>query len=675
MSVYLLVLLVAISTAQLFLFSRPLNINSLPVSVSPFYSISLSSSRLLILSRSVDVSSLTSFHLHLLTFDHAFITTSTTLFSPSNCITQIHFSFHPLDFQTSNLSFVHLKTGLLSILSEDIILIAFEFYSSNLNNQFDQLSLKVFSLLNLQESNTFEFSIENDLMSLYFNEFSLEQDQSIIANITITHNSNQCTTEFPHEAQFNSIVSCSFCISNTGYTNTSSLQIIDKSIELQTNGPNYCSFLKESVPLFLFVSDYKLVIRDVIQRNFLEIATPLSGVRSVDYISTTDSKSLFMVLICNENNCQIRHLELTFDFDEFEYEYHVISLAAGEAHSAAVLADGTVKTWGWGASGRLGHGNTETQMTPTTVADINDAVTISCGKSFTLGLRANGKLFAFGYNTVGQLGDNSVSPRNKPVDVLVLSNVIAISVGEAHSLALTQDQSVYSFGASNNFELGRIPVGTDNRIPVVIPGLDKVIEITAGDQHSLAVRVDGSVVSWGFAGNGRLGNGKTASTLQLEVCGSFTSAKSVSAGTAHSLVLLENGELWVMGSNTSGQLGIGTTVSHSIPIHLNGYKFTKISSGGNANIGILIDGRVVTFGNNNHGQLGISDIGYKSSPVHLQGLDGVYSVVLGTVHGFVASVNGSVYGFGNNGYGRLGDGTSISRNTPTLLPALFPDVE
>ncbi|KAL0212401.1 hypothetical protein RCL1_006027 [Eukaryota sp. TZLM3-RCL] len=200
----------------------------------------------------------------------------------------MRFSCHTLDFPNSNFSFVHLKAGLLNTLSEDIILIAFEFFSSNLNNQYDQLSLKVFSLLNLLESNTFEFITENDLMSLYFNEFFLEQDQSIIAIITITHNSNQCTTEFPHEVQFNSIVSCSFCISNTGYTNTSSLQIIDKSIELQTNGPRYCPFLKESVPLFLFASDNKLVIREVIQRRSLEVATPLSGVRSIDFNKNCD---------------------------------------------------------------------------------------------------------------------------------------------------------------------------------------------------------------------------------------------------------------------------------------------------------------------------------------------------------------------------------------------------
>ncbi|KAL0210456.1 hypothetical protein RCL1_004892 [Eukaryota sp. TZLM3-RCL] len=498
------------------------------------------------------------------TFSHIeFISTQfSMMFLPSSyCIAQIHFSFHPLDFLTSNSSFVHLKTGLLSPLSEDIILIAFEFFSSSLNNQYDQLSLKAFSLLNLQESNTFEFIIESDLMSLCFNEFSLEEDQSIIANITITHNSDQCTTEFPHEVQFNSIVSCSFCISNTGYTNTSSFQIIDKSIELQTNGPSRCSFLKESVPLFLFVSDYKLVIRDVIQRRSLEIATPLSGVRSVDYISTTDSKSLFMVLICNDNNCDLSVVAVEFEIDEMKSDLNVVVLSTGTSHSAALLDDGTVKTWGWGANGRLGHGDEENELRPKTVDGITDAVSISCGYAHTLVIRSNGQVLAFGYNYYGTLGDGTTTSRNSPVNVVDLYDVIAISAGGYHSLALRSDGTVLSWGYQISGRLGRTPTtdSPSNR-PGLVPNLINVVTISAGSDHNLAVRSDGSVASWGYGAYGQLGNGETVIFYQsIQRCGSFSSAVNVSAGWFHSLILLANGDLWATGRNLNGQLGLGDT--------------------------------------------------------------------------------------------------------------------
>ncbi|KAL0210430.1 hypothetical protein RCL1_004866 [Eukaryota sp. TZLM3-RCL] len=670
----LLLLFIAPLAVQHLLLSRPLHlIHDLPdlPSADSVHIITLSNHRLLLLPgfKTDDVLYFQNFYI----FSHfEFISTQCSMmFLPSShCITQIHFSFHTLDFPTSNLYFVHLKTGLLSSSSEDIILIAFEFSSSNLNNQFDQLSLKAFSLLNLRESNTFEFIIENGLMSLYLNEFSLEQDQSIIANITITHNSNQCTTEFPHEVQFNSIVSCSFCISNTGYTNTSSLQIIDKSIELQTNGPNYCSFLKESVPLFLFVSDHKLVLRDVIQRRSLEIATPLSGVRSVDYISTTDSKSLFMVLICNENGCDLRAVGVKFEIDEMKSDLNVVVLFARNDHSAAVLADGTVKTWGSGTSGRLGHGNTLNQLRPKTVDGITDAVSVSCGYEHTLVLRSNGQVLAFGLNSDGRLGDGTTTSRNSPVDVVDLYDVIAISTGTWHSLALRSDGRVLSWGYRISGRLGRTPTtDSPSTRPGLIPDLINVVTIYAGTSHNLAVRSDGSVGSWGYGWNGRLGNGGTSDHQSIQNCGSFSSAVNVSAGIEHSLILLEGGDLWATGGNGYGQLGLGDTTQRTSPVRIDGFKFATVTAGAYSSIGILTNGNVVVWGRNNLSQLGDGTTAPRTSPLVLGQLSGVYGVSI-SYHALVACNNGTVFGWGNNNLGQIGDGSTVIHRTPLEITDL-----
>ncbi|KAL0213144.1 hypothetical protein RCL1_006770 [Eukaryota sp. TZLM3-RCL] len=603
-------------------------------------------------------------------FSHLkFVSTRSSMIflSSSQCFTQEDFSLNTLNFPTSNLSFVHFKTGLLKPSSEDIILIAFEFYSSNLNNQFDQLSLKVFSLLNLQESNTFEFIIENDLMSLYFNEFSLEQDQSIIANITITHNSNQCTTEFPHEVQFNSIVSCSFCISNSGYTNTSSFQITEESIALQTNLGQYCPFLKESVPLFLFVSDHKLVVRDVIQRRSLEIATPLSGVRSVDYISTTDSKSLFMVLICNENNCGLRFVGGNFDLDDMNYDLDVDVLSTGSYHSAAVLADGTVKTWGYGWRGRLGHGNTNTQLRPRTVSDITDAVSVSCGDYHTLVLRSNGQVLAFGNNWSGNLGDGTNTDRNSPVHVVDLNDAVAISAGSFYSLALRSDGRVLSWGSSASGQLGRTPTtdSPSNR-PGLVPDLINVVTISTRSNHNLAVRSDGSVASWGNGGSGRLGNGAITDHQSIQNCGSFSSAVNVSAGWHHSLILLEGGDLWATGANSYGQLGLGDTDQRNSPLRIEGFKFAAVAAGGASNIGILTNGDLVVWGRNQFSQLGDGTTTDRNRPFVLDQLTGVYSFSI-WYHALVVCNNRTVFGWGHNEYGRIGDGTTQIRSNPVPI--------
>ncbi|KAL0221639.1 hypothetical protein RCL1_001493 [Eukaryota sp. TZLM3-RCL] len=664
--------------AQRFLLSRPLNLGydlPIPRLSDVVHIITVSDHRLLIFSggRIDGVIYFESFYI--LSHLEFFSISSPVMFLPSStCFTQHEFSFNSLDFTTSTVSFVHLKTCVISSASEDIILIAFEFSSSNLNNQYDQLSLKVFSLLNLQESNTFEFIVENDLVSICFDQFYPDQDQSIIANISITHNSDQCTSEFPHEVQFNSIVSCSFCISNTGDTNTSSLQITDTIIEEQAMEivKCYCSFLKESVPLFLFVSDYKLVVRDVIQRRSLEIATPLSGVRSVDYISSTDSNSLFMVLICNENNCDLRVLNIEFSIDEMISDLNIVGITVGFYHTAVVLADGTVKTWGSGDRGRLGHGNTDSQLLPKSVDGITDAVSVSCGDLYhTLVLRSNGQVLAAGRNDFGLLGDNTTTQRSSFVDVMDLYDVVAISAAELHSLALASDGRVYSWGHNHAGQLGRTPSeDAPNNLPGLVDDLMNVVTIATRSHHSLAVRSDGSVVSWGAGQYGRLGNGGGANHQSIQNCGSFSSAVNVSAGWHHSLILLEGGDLWVTGQNHLGQLGLGDTFNRYSTALQNGYKYTAIAAGGHSSMGVLTNGSLVVWGYNDKSQLGDGGMSFRrTSPLVMDQLSGVYVFDIFS-HTRVACRNGTVFGWGDNQYGQIGDGTTESRRTPVRITGL-----
>ncbi|EOD11773.1 hypothetical protein EMIHUDRAFT_357542, partial [Emiliania huxleyi CCMP1516] len=42
----------------------------------------------------------------------------------------------------------------------------------------------------------------------------------------------------------------------------------------------------------------------------------------------------------------------------------VVAVSAGAYHSLAITADGAVWSWGWGASGRLGHGDEQNQWQP-----------------------------------------------------------------------------------------------------------------------------------------------------------------------------------------------------------------------------------------------------------------------------------------------------------------------
>src|SRR5690349_4544615 len=85
--------------------------------------------------------------------------------------------------------------------------------------------------------------------------------------------------------------------------------------------------------------------------------------------------------------------------------------------------------------------------------------------------------------------------------------------------------------------------------------------VAAGVDHSLVVRLDGTVWAAGDNSDGQLGDGTTVSRhVPVRVRG-LRGAVAVAAGTGHSLALRHDGSVWAWGNNAFGQLGDGTSDS------------------------------------------------------------------------------------------------------------------
>ncbi|MFJ9825972.1 hypothetical protein ACIRSU_16590 [Streptomyces sp. NPDC101160] len=330
----------------------------------------------------------------------------------------------------------------------------------------------------------------------------------------------------------------------------------------------------------------------------------------------------------------------------------VVSVDAGVFHSVALRADGTVWTWGDNFDGALGDGTTNLSMTPVQVCAVGatapcgsfltGVIAVSAGHDFTLALRANGTVVAWGNNIYGQLGTGNTSSYSAvpvPVGNGNTTQVTAISAGGDHSLALRADGTVQSWGRNDSGQLGN-GTTTDSAIPVAVCAVGEaapchdflfgVTAVSAGDAHSLALATDGTVASWGDNSSGQLGNGTTTSSSSPVQVSGLTAVRSIGAGYGHSLAARTDSTVRAWGNNDSGQLGNGTTTSSTVPVQ-------ACAPGTTAPCATV--------------------------------LTGIATVSAGYGHSLAMRTDGTVRSWGANYWGQLGDGTTTQRSVPVRVCA------
>jgi len=253
----------------------------------------------------------------------------------------------------------------------------------------------------------------------------------------------------------------------------------------------------------------------------------------------------------------------------------VRQVAAGGGHSLALRSDGTVWAWGENLNGEVGNGTvTLSQTVPVEVNGLTGITKIAAGYGFSLALRSDGTVWAWGVNNSGQLGSGSTADSPVPVRVFGLSQVTSISAGWDASLAVRTTgiiaaTSLWAWGANNHGQLGD---GTTDAhyIPEQVTGftVPDIAGICAGGQFAVVLGTDGEVWGWGYDWLSELGNAPTNApvTRPLRILGIGSLVTQVSAGGEHVLALRSDGTVLAWGDDSFGELGNGTrTVIGGLP--------------------------------------------------------------------------------------------------------------
>uniref|UniRef100_A0AAR2M095 HECT-type E3 ubiquitin transferase n=1 Tax=Pygocentrus nattereri TaxID=42514 RepID=A0AAR2M095_PYGNA len=243
----------------------------------------------------------------------------------------------------------------------------------------------------------------------------------------------------------------------------------------------------------------------------------------------------------------------------------VSSSKGSDGHTLAVTAEGEVFSWGDGDYGKLGHGNSATQKYPKLIQGPllgKVVVCVSAGYRHSAAVTNDGELYTWGEGDFGRLGHSDSHSRNVPTLVKDISGVGQAACGSSHTIAVALDgRIVWSFGGGDNGKLGH---GDTNRVyrPKVIEALHGYIirKVCAGSQCSLALTSAGQVFAWGCGSCLGCGSSETTSLRPrfIEEL-SVTKIIDISCGDSHCLALSHENEVYAWGNNAMGQCGQGHT--------------------------------------------------------------------------------------------------------------------
>lgn len=433
----------------------------------------------------------------------------------------------------------------------------------------------------------------------------------------------------------------------------------------------------------------------------------------------------------------------------------IVDVSVGYDHTLAIDDEGKLWAWGINNSGQCGISreklNAYSFGDPICITNLSyegniiygkEIVKVEAGYEMSAIIDSEGKLYTCGYNQGGALGDGTTETNstgykciNDIYPELQNKKIVDVSINNStslyHLMVLDEDGNVWTCGKNDQGQLGYGRASENNPNLVCISKMSdnllygkKIISVSAGNNHSVALDEDGKLYVWGGNSSGQLGNGTKDTNYKIICLTDYKNSKlygkrikEIKAGYNMTLVVDSEGKVYTCGDNSCYQLGQGETDINYDSLEMKCINNSTDFIPEDISVGSLYDviaidtkGNVWAWGQNDNSKNGLET--QSPVPVKWVGESYVYDSEIEsfdestrlnvqnvlTINDSIEEVciypenikdkrvigkstialdkDGKLWTWGdNNSYGILGDGTTSSRNVPKCINDSFGGID